>query len=115
MRILMLLTALVILCASCGTNYKIEELYGTWECEAMGFTFNQDGSCDIMMKGERWPGKTEFRAVSIGNTLEFTQGGLVILSNVTIKSLVDDVLTIEMRPMTNPTATTVIHEMKRVK
>ena len=39
------------------------------------------------MNGNKWPGETKFRAVSIGNTLEFTAGGKVFLSNVTIKNL----------------------------
>lgn len=116
MRGLLLVAVLAVVFSSCQSNYKIEELYGKWQGEAIGFTFNKDGSCEIFMQGgEKWPGDTQFRPVSIGNTLEFTQGGKVIMSNVTIKSLVGDVLTIEMRPMMNPTQTTVIHELKRVQ
>lgn len=116
MRTLLLLIITTLTLTSCGSNYKIEELYGKWQGPSLGFTFNEDGSCEIIMGGEKWPGETAFRAVSIGNTLEFTANGKVILSNVTIKSLVGDVLTIEMRPMISSAAqTTQVHELKRVK
>lgn len=113
---LLILFAVLAMCSSCTSNYELEELYGKWEGSSIGFTFNRDGSCDIYMGGgKKWPGKTEFRPVSVGNTLEFTEGGKVIMSNLTIKSLVDDVLIIEMRPMLNPTKTSITHELNRVQ
>ncbi len=117
MRIIFLLAATAIFCFSCfEPNYKIEELYGKWESEKLGFTFNEDGSCEVIMNGNKWPGETKFRAVSIGNTLEFTSGGKVFLSNVTIKSLTGDILNIEMRDMLNPTKqATEIHVLNRAK
>lgn len=116
MRTLLLLLLTIFTLSSCGSNYKIEELYGKWQGDTWGFTFNEDSTCEILMNGEKWPGATMFRPVSIGNTLEFTADGKVILSNVTIKSLANDVLTIELRPMIGgATETTQIHELKRVK
>ena len=117
MRFLTVLTLVTFLFSSCfESNYKIEELYGTWDSEKLGFTFNKDGSCEVLMNGNKWPGETKFRAVSIGNTLEFTAGGKVFLSNVTIKNLEKDTLTIEMRDMFNPSnQTTNVHVLTRIK
>lgn len=116
MRLLGILTIVILTLSSCfEPNYQLEDLYGKWTSENMGFTFNKDNSCEIIINGNKWPGETEFRPVSIGNTLEFTANGSVIMSNVTIKSLKDDVLTIEMRPMTNSKdQTTEIHVLNRV-
>lgn len=115
MRVLILLVAVATLAISCGpTNYKVEELIGKWQGEKYAMTFNEDNTCEILIDGEQYPA-AEWRA-AIGNTLEFTQAGKVTLSNVTIKSLKDDVLTIEMRPiMTKKDLTTEIHMMNRVK
>lgn len=111
----MLLAGVTLFLASCTTNYEVKDLHGQWEGKSMGFTFNEDSSCEIKINGEKYPGDTHWRA-AMGNTLEFTANGKVIMSNVTVKSLKDDVLTIEMRPMLNPKdLTTVIHEMKRVE
>ena len=117
MRILTVLTLVTFLFTGCfEANYKIEELYGKWHSEKLGFTFNEDGSCEVLMNGNKWPGETTFRAVSIGNTLEFTAGGKVFLSNVTIKSIEGNVLTIEMRDMFSPTQkTTNVHLLNRVE
>lgn len=115
MRLLVFLSAIALCLASCTTNYEVKDLYGKWADETMGFTFNEDSSCEIMINGEKYPGDTHWRA-ALGNTLEFTANGKVIMSNVTIKSLKDDVLTIEMRPLLNPKdLATVVHEMKRVE
>lgn len=115
MRLLVLLTTISLFFASCTTNYEVKDLYGKWSGESMGFTFNEDSSCEIILNGEKYPGDTHWRA-AIGNTLEFTANGKVIMANVTIKSLKDKVLTIEMRPMTtSKDVTTIIHEMKRVE
>lgn len=115
MRLFILITTISLFIASCTTNYEVKDLYGKWSGESMGFTFNEDSSCEIFLNGEQYPGDTHWRA-AIGNTLEFTANGKVIMSNVTIKSLKDDVLTIEMRPMMNSKdVTTVVHKMKRAE
>jgi len=113
--VLVLMLAATCLVGCFEANYKMEELYGKWEGESMGFVFNEDESCEVYIKGERYPGETSYSAVFGGNSLEFVADGKVFMSNVTIKSLENDVLTIEMRPMLNPKdLTTVTHVMKRV-
>lgn len=116
MRLFILIAGVALFLGSCTTNYEVEDLHGKWMGESMGFTFNEDSSCEIFMKGAKDPRKVEWRA-AMGNTLEFTSNGKVILSNVTIKSLKDDVLTIEMRPLltTKHDIATVIHVMKRAE
>lgn len=111
-----LLLCALTLSACFEANYKIEELYGTWNSEELGFTFNEDGSCEVIIKGNKWPGETKFRPVSIGNTLEFTADGKVFLSNVTIKGLEGDVLQVEMRNMLGSNIqTSETHTLHRVK
>lgn len=113
---LLILCCSALLSACFEANYKIEDLYGKWYSEALGFSFNEDGTCDVIIDGNKYPGKTEFRAVSIGNTLEFTKDGKVFLSNVTIKSLEGDVLEIEMRDMfSTKILSSEIHQLKRVQ
>lgn len=116
MRVLLVFILTATCLVSCfENNYKMEELYGKWEGESMGFVFNEDKSCEVYIKGERYPGETSFSAVFGGNSLEFVADGKVFMSNVTIKALENDVLTVEMRPMINPgEQTTVTHVMKRV-
>ncbi len=116
MRTLVFAVTVALFFMSCGaTNYKVEELYGKWVSETMSFTFRKDGTCDLYIKKQPWPGEVKWRA-AIGNTLEITADGKVILGNLTIKSLKDDVLTIETRQMVGAKrdiATS--HVMKRVK
>jgi hypothetical protein len=116
MRLFILIAGVALFLGSCTTNYEVKDLHGKWMGESMGFTFNEDNSCEIFMSGAKDPRKVEWRD-AMGNTLEFTSNGKVILSNVTVKSLKDDVLTIEMRPLltTRHDISTVIHVMKRVE
>lgn len=116
MRILVCVVTVALFFMSCGaTNYKVEELYGKWVSETMSFNFMEDGSCDMYIKTEQWPGEVKWRA-AMGNTLEITADGKVIMANLTIKSLKGDELTIETRQMVGARrdiATS--HVMKRVK
>lgn len=115
MRLFILITGIAFFLGSCTTNYETKDLYGKWMGESMGLTLNEDGSCEIFMNGAKDSREIEWRD-AMGNTLEFTSNGKVILSNVTVKSVKDDVLTIEMRPLlTRKDITTVIHAMKRVE
>lgn len=110
-----------LLLASCGDSfktYKVENLYGTWSGEAWGFTFNEDGSAEIIRRGQQMAGEITWRAVSIGNTLEFVSDGKVIMSNLTIKGIEGNKLTIETRPLLGGVRTemaTEIHELTRVE
>lgn len=115
MRLFILIAGVALFLASCTTNYETKDLYGKWMGESMGLTLNEDGSCEIFMNGAKDSRKTEWRD-AMGNTLEFTSGGKVILSNVTVKSVTSDTLTIEMRPLlTKHDIATVVHVMSRVE
>lgn len=104
----------ILFLSSCTTNYEIEELYGIWEGETMRLVLEESGKCELTINGNTFPGDTEWSAV-IGNTLEFTANGKVFLSNVTIKSLKDNVLTLETRPIISKSnQATEIHTLQRV-
>ena len=115
MRLFILIAGVALFLGSCTTNYETKDLYGKWMGDSMGLTLNEDGSCEIFMNGGKDPRKTEWRD-AMGNTLEFTSNGKVILSNVTVKSVTNDTLIIEMRPLlTKHDIATVIHVMPRVE
>ena len=114
MRLFIMIAGVALFLSSCMTNYELKDIYGKWMGEKIGFTFNEDGTCEIFMNGGKDPRQMEWNTV--GNALEFVANGKVILSNVTVKGIKDDVLTIEMRPMfTQGDVSTVIHTMKRVE
>lgn len=117
---LFVLTTLLFV-TSCGDSfktYKVEDLYGNWRGEAWGFDFNKDGSAKIIRRGSEMSGEITWRAVSIGNTLEFVQDGKVIMANMTIKGIENDTLTIETRPLLGSGKSelaTEIHKLARVE
>jgi hypothetical protein len=116
MRVLVYLVFVATILTSCApTNYETKDIYGKWVGETMGLTMKEGGSCVMTLAGEKMPGEITWRA-AMGNTLEFTQNGKVIMSNVTVKGIKDDVLTIELRPMmSGKDRTTIIHSMKRAE
>lgn len=114
MRVFLLALFLCIGLASCTSNYETEELYGQWQGQKLGLTLNQDGSAVILLDGIAFGENVEWRD-AIGNTLEFTSNGTVILSNVTVKGVSNDTLTIEFRPiMGRNAAAEEIHHLVKV-
>lgn len=114
MRLTALIICLTLLFASCTTNYETEELYGTWQGETLGMTLNEDGTAVLTSNGASFGDDIKWRD-AIGNTLEFTSNGKVILSNVTVKSVSSDTLTIEMRPiMSRKETSTEVHHLLKV-
>lgn len=113
MRVALFIAFLCLVMFSCTSNYETEQLYGNWQGETMGMTLNEDGSAELRMDGGSR--KVNWRD-AIGNTLEFTSGGKVIMSNLTVKSVNADTLTIETRQlMGHRSVGEVIHKMARVK
>ena len=98
MRILSFVLGTMLLLASCASNYETEQLYGAWQGEKLGLTLNEDGSAVITLDGVAFGEEVAWRD-AIGNTLEFTSNGKVILDNVTVKGVSPDTLTIELRPL----------------
>ena len=114
-KLILILWVALTMTACFESTYKVEDLYGKWESESISFVFNEDGSCEYYMNGNKYPGETRFRPVTIGNALEITANGKVIMANLTINSLKDDQLTIETRQMIgNREASTQTHVLNRV-
>lgn len=112
MRVVLFMTFLCLGFLSCTSNYETEQLYGDWQGETMGMTLNEDGSAVLRMDGGSR--KVQWRD-AIGNALEITSGGEVIMSNLTVKSVTADTLTIETRQLLGHRSIgEVIHKMARV-
>lgn len=115
MRLYSLFLMVALFFASCTTNYETEELYGAWQGETLGMTLNEDGTATLTSNGISFSDNIQWRD-AIGNTLEFTSNGKVILSNVTVKSVNADTLTIEMRPLVSrKEVATEVHHLLKVK
>ena len=78
-------------------------------------TLNEDGTAIVTSNGNSFGDNVKWRD-AIGNTLEFTSNGKVFLSNLTVKGVSGDTLTIEMRNMMgNRETATRIHQLIKVK
>ncbi len=96
MRVVLLVAFLCFGIIGCSSNYETEQLYGNWQGKDIGFTFNEDGTGELRMTGgSRNIGWRD----AMGNTLEITAGGEVIMSNLTVKSVSQDTMVIETREM----------------
>jgi len=95
------LFAITLFITSCDSfkTYEVENLYGKWKGDVWSFTFEEDGSCEVVKNGNKLQGETTWRAVTMSNTLEFVANGKVFMANVTVKGIENDTLTLEMRPM----------------
>lgn len=109
MRLLMGIMLLLTLTITACSTYELKDLYGEWKGEVWAFTFNEDMSCTLTKDGNTLSGSCTYRTV--GNALEFVRDGAVFMSNVTVKGIEGDVLTIELRPGSE----TEIHKLNRVK
>lgn len=115
MRVILLMLGFCLGMLSCSSNYKTEDLYGNWQGETMGMTLNEDGSAELRLDGGAR--KVNWRD-AMGNTLEITSGGKVIMSNLTVKKVTPDTLVIETREIIGRAGRTVgetTHTMVRVK
>lgn len=104
MRYLLLFFISIMSFVSCTSNFNKEELYGSWANADWAFTFNKDKTCKVASNGVEFPGDKTFK--TFGNTLEFIREGKIFLSNITIKSLEGNTLTLEMRSMFTGSDTT---------
>ncbi len=89
--ILILLVSILISCATFEKDY----LYGHWKSTNWEFVFNEDGSCKVGKNGQFSAGDWSYH--TFGNAIEIVRNGEVFLSNLTIKKLVPDTLTLEFR------------------
>lgn len=88
--------AISILLFSCGNNYEMKDLYGSWNAEKVNFTFNEDKS--MSWKLGALEGEGRFRP--FGNTLEvINKENKVVIPRISIRSLKGDTLKIDMPSM----------------
>jgi hypothetical protein len=90
-NLFLLLSLMAIACSS----FEKEKLYGHWKNETWEMVFNEDGSCRIGKGGNFLKGELSYH--SFGNALEIVNNGKVFLSNLTVKSIENDQLTLEFR------------------
>ena len=118
MRFLSIVFLFTTLFTSCDSFKTFEEkdIIGSWEGEKWGFTFNEDHTCSISQSGRIWYDNANWRQMMFGNTLEFVANGKVILTNVTVKSVDQSTLTLELRPLIgSQTTTTETHKLSKVE
>ncbi len=105
MKNILILFFFITLLSSCN-NFEMKDLYGSWSSENIEFTFNEDKTmaCRIGSLNE----KGRFRP--FGNTIELVNAEEKVLTRITIKSLKDDQLIIDL-----PNIGSKIYTLKRVK
>lgn len=79
---------------ACAT-YDKEQLLGHWKSDTWELVFRADGTCKVGNRGVLQGEKLKY--TTLGNTLEISKDGRVIISNLTIKGIKDDQLTLEFR------------------
>ncbi len=78
---------------SCSTVDQ-SKLNGHWKNETWEFNFAEDKSCSMGMNGVN---KTNLKYSLLGNAIEISENGRVIVSGLTIKRLSSDTLIIQFR------------------
>ena len=91
MKNLFLLSLMLVLFSSCS-NFKMEELYGSWTSETINITFNKDNTIEYNFG--QIADKGTYRA--LGNAIEVINSENKVFTRITIKSLVNDELTIDL-------------------
>ena len=98
MKLIIQTFVFVFLAISCATTFEKADLPGHWKNKNWEFVFNEDGTCKVGKEGKFQSGEWTYH--TFGNTIEIVKNGKVFLSNLTIKSLKDDKLTLEFRKIT---------------
>ena len=97
----------ILLLSGCDT-YKMEDLYGTWKGEVWEMTVEEGDKCRMINNGHEYKDCTYN---TIGNALEIASEGSVFLSNLTVKGIENDVLSLEFRTL----GASNIRKLNRVK
>jgi len=90
-RVLLLTLTSCLLLVAC-MNYVEEELLGTWHCKEFDFTFKED----MTMSWRRGTVTQTGSYRPFGNSIELIGEDNKVLTRVTIKSLKDDSLIIDL-------------------
>ena len=93
MRNLIILLLLGFTLSNCGTVDKTE-LLGHWKNNSWEFIFEADGLCSIGKGGNI---KSNLKYSLLGNSMEISENGKVIISGLTIKEVKGDSLFIQFR------------------
>lgn len=91
MKNLLLFMLTLFLFSSCS-NFKMEELYGTWSDETIEITFNPDKTINYSFGQIKDNGKYR----PLGNAIEVINSEEKVFTRITVKSLVKDELTIDL-------------------
>lgn len=91
MNKLLLLSISLLLFSACS-NFKLEELYGSWTSKDIDFTFNEDKTMKVRLGSMNDTGRYR----PFGNTLEIIGSDDKVITRVTVKSLKNDSLTIDL-------------------
>lgn len=79
---------------SCST-YDKELLLGSWKNDSWAFEFRDNGSCSVyandVLQGD------QLKYTSLGNALEISKNGRVIISNLTIVEVTNEKLSLQFR------------------
>lgn len=94
MKALFLTLLTLVLFISCATFEK-EQLYGHWKNDTWEFVFRENGTCMLGNSGVTQGEQLKY--TTLGNTLEISKDGKVIIGNLTIKGIENDELTLEFR------------------
>ena len=98
-KLIFLLSLSSIFFLSCQSTYEKQELYGHWKNDNWDFIFNEDGTCKVGKNAVFQKGNWTYR--TFGNTLEIVRDGKVVLSNLTIKGIHNNELSLEFRNIAN--------------
>jgi hypothetical protein len=89
-KIIFLFLASVIF-SSCS-NFEMKDLYGSWTSENFDFTFNEDKTINYRMG--QIADKGTYRP--LGNAIEVVSSQNLVVTRITVKSLENDTLTIDL-------------------
>jgi len=93
MKKIVVLSLLGFLVFGCGTIDQTA-LIGHWKNKSWEFIFREDGKCSIGNNGNL---KSDLKYSLLGNSMEISQNGKVIISGLTISDIKGDSLFIQFR------------------
>ena len=88
---LFLFTILLFSFSACS-NFEMDDLYGSWSSKDIDFTFNEDKTMKVRLGSITDSGRYR----PFGNTLELVGSNNKVITRLTIMSLKNDSLTIDI-------------------
>jgi lipopolysaccharide export LptBFGC system permease protein LptF len=91
MKKLLMLVFVTVLLFSCK-NYKTEELFGSWTSDKMDLVLNKDKTMNCRIGGNEFSGRFK----TFGNSMELINSEEKVIGSVSIKSLKNDTLILNL-------------------